>query len=284
MPSLMRAEHDTCGNEKSAGVVLCLVLLLLPFLSACSPLGHRMEEIVATAHLQESRLRGNQFELLALERKTAQGDLHVYIEGDGRPWTGGGTRISSDPTPRQPNALHLMASDPKGALYLGRPCYFGSAGTPPCEPRLWTFERFGETVVSAMSDALNTWAGQHPGQKITLIGYSGGGVLALLIAERLPSVQRVVAVSAPIDHRRWTELHDYTPLYGSINPGEMKRWRTDVERVFIFGGKDANVPAAIFSPLAARLINASVVILPEQDHDCCEENAWLQILQSGIGD
>ncbi|CAL1241117.1 protein of unknown function [Candidatus Methylocalor cossyra] len=46
----------------------------------------------------------------------APSTLHVYLEGDGRPWQ---TRwhIAEDPTPREPVMLRLMARDHQAALY-----------------------------------------------------------------------------------------------------------------------------------------------------------------------
>lgn len=279
MPSREGCYPSARRSTPPAGAFLLLVYCLLSLLSGCSTLESRMETIAAAAHLEQRRIPGNDFELFALERRRANDDIHIYIEGDGRPWTGGGTRISIDPTPRQPSALELMADDPLGQLYLGRPCYFGSANSAPCESRLWTYERYGETVVAAMTEALRKWAMGHAHGRITLIGYSGGGVLALLIAERLPSIHRVVAIATPVDHKRWTQVHDYTPLYGSINPAEQSEWRANVERIFIFGENDDNVAPKIFAPLAARISNARIIILPKEGHDCCRHEAWHDTLQ-----
>ena len=63
----------------------------------------------------------------------ASATLHVYLEGDGRPWLDGGTRVAADPTPRDALALRLMQRDGSPSLYLGRPCHF-IADDPHCAP------------------------------------------------------------------------------------------------------------------------------------------------------
>lgn len=280
MPSTEGLHRCTRSQRQAAGCIFFLACsLLLLTVTGCSPLGNRLETLATTAHLQQRWIEGGPFKLLALERTDTSADIDIYIEGDGRPWSGGGTRISSDPTPRKPSALELMSADPLGQLYLGRPCYFGTADSPSCESRLWTFDRYGETVVAAMTDALQKWSATHSNGRITLIGYSGGGVLALLIAERLPAIQRVIAIATPVDHERWTKLHDYTALYGSINPAELVNWRPHVERIFIFGADDDNVPPAVFAPLAARIKDARIIVLPDEGHDCCQKETWQRALQ-----
>ena len=66
--------------------------------------------------------------------------LHVYLDGDGSPWTG--REPTDDPTPRNPLVLRLMALDAAPRIYLGRPCYHGLANAPRCTPALWTTRRY----------------------------------------------------------------------------------------------------------------------------------------------
>ena len=51
-------------------------------------------------------------------------------------------------------------------------------------------------------------------REVTFVGYSGGGVLAVLIAERLDNVAGVITVGANLDTDAWTEHHGYLPLTG----------------------------------------------------------------------
>ena len=56
-----------------------------------------------------------------------------------------------------------------------------------------------------------------PPRSVVLIGYSGGGVLAVLIAPQVPG-SAVVTIAANLDVEAWARWHQYTPLSGSLNP------------------------------------------------------------------
>lgn len=212
-------------------------------------------------------LEGQGFRLAAAERPGDGESLTVFIEGDGRPWIDGGRRVSDDPTPRRTPMLQRFLEAPAPALYLGRPCYFGMGPEALCHPALWTFSRYSARVVAAMTSGLLAWLDRRPGQpQVTLIGHSGGGVLALLLAERLPQANRVIAYATPVDIDRWSRLHGFTPLFDSLNPAEKNTWRSDVQRSLIFGGEDRQVPPAAFVDAAERIPGAVVIVVPGGDH------------------
>ena len=99
--------------------------------------------------------------------------------------------------------LELMSLDHAPSLYLGRPCYFGMARQPPCEPQYWTTLRFSESVVASMAAALKAAVGSMVEQGFVLIGHSGGGTLAMLLAQRLDRVQSVVTIAGNLDIEAW---------------------------------------------------------------------------------
>lgn len=260
--------------------------LLLAGLSGCAglpppaPVEDSAHAFAMTHGIQAGWSRGSGFE----HRVFWQGDLasaprvHVYLEGDGRPWSGR-FRVSADPTGRDPLALRLMARDPNPALYLGRPCYHGQAAAPGCDPARWTSARYGEPVVASLVAALNTWLPPSAGQAITLIGYSGGGVLALLMAERLTQVDEVVTLAANLDVAAWTAWHGYSPLRDSLNPAHRPPLPRRIRQLHLIGARDRQVPPAtqqgffITQPLAEQRV------LPGFDHRCCWVEQWPGLLE-----
>lgn len=211
-------------------------------------------------------LPGGAFPLHALERTGSGTHARVFIEGDGRPWRAGGRIIADDPTPRKTPMLDWMLHTPAPALYLGRPCYFRQTA-PDCHPMLWTYARYSQTVVDSMHSALRHWLEQHPHiEELTLTGHSGGGVLALLLAERIPQVRSVLAIAAPVDIDAWADLHGYGRLFGSTNPASQTQWRTDVTRLLVFGQKDAQVPPDVFAAAASKIPGAQVRIVEGAEH------------------
>ena len=167
-----------------------------------------------------------------------------------------------------------MARDPAPSLYLGRPCYHAAS---PCDPRAWTLERYSEQVVDSLVQALRQLA--TPEQPLALIGYSGGGTLALLMAERLPRVVAVVTVAGNLDPDAWTALHDFTPFSGSENPAHRPPLPARVRELHFAGERDRVVPADLVREAAARRPGAIVEVVPGASHAEGWEAFWPTALE-----
>jgi hypothetical protein len=255
----------------------------LPPLAGCGTPSGRVFAAAAEFGFQPLALEGGRFRLegffkpaQARERET----LHVYLEGDGTPWETR-WRIADDPTPRDPVMLRLMALDPGPALYLGRPCYYGHARDPGCSPELWTGRRYGPEVVGGMEAGLRGFLGRHGYRRLALLGHSGGGALALLLAPRFPETRIVATLAGNLDTDAWVAYHGYAPLSGSFNPAAVNSG--DIEEYHYLGAEDRVIPAKVFGPIARRRSPARTVILPKFDHTCCWGDIWETIL-NGLAD
>ena len=277
---MSRLKSTLAGLLPPVFLSFLLVFSVGGLVAGCAGSQARFESLRDSASLRQEVVSAQGFRLLLLERSRLieqGGHVHVYIEGDGRPWVAGGEVVAADPTPRKPMALELLVQDERAALYLGRPCYFVGVGDAVCSPQWWTSQRYSERVVQAMADALADWLARRPAiNSVSLVGYSGGGVLAMLLGERVPQVRRVVSIVAPLDHERWTALHGYSPLAGSLNVASARHWRPDVVRQAIFGAEDKNVPAAAM--LHALPPGTEVLVLPGMAHECCGDQTWTSIL------
>jgi len=215
--------------------------------------------------------------------------LTIYLDGDGRPFVSP-TRVARDPTGQDALTLALVAANPGPAVYLARPCYNGMSyhGTSDngishqamslyCDPRLWTTARYGETVVSAMTSAIETLMARNQPLETVLIGYSGGGVLAVLIAERLQGIDAVVTIAANLDLAAWTELHGYSPLSASLDPARLPGYRP-VPQLHYAGSIDHNVPPALQLRFAERMPTAEFRTIEGFDHRCCWAASWAERL------
>jgi len=209
--------------------------------------------------------------------RSAAGDLlHVYLEGDGTPWTGAGVP-AADPTPHDPLMLRLIGLDPAPSLYLARPCYDRHREDPGCAPDLWTDRRYGPVVVGALDQALRAFAAAHGYRGVVLLGHSGGGTLAMLLAARLPGVRAVVTIAANADIDLWADQHDYPRLAGSLNP--VRDGPARVPEWHWLGGQDRQVPAQQMFPVLARRSCARVNVAADFDHRCCWESLWPRVLR-----
>ena len=245
----------------------------------CSQSLQRTGALEEAAGREQSIVMGDPFRHLVYRQGNGHksSPINVYLEGDGLPWVTR-TRVARDPTPRTPVALHLMARDRGAALFIGRPCYHGLAGSPDCSPWLWTHGRYSEDVVRSMTAALRRSLGADNNREVTLIGYSGGGALAMLIAARLEQVRSVVTIAANLDINAWADHHGYSRLFGSLNPATQSPLPAKIRQIHLAGELDVRVPARLSEQAVARQPNARFIVIPRFDHVCCWEHAWPTIL------
>jgi hypothetical protein len=207
--------------------------------------------------------------------------LHVYIEHDGTPWIDNRV-VADDPTPRTPFALELMGRDRGPRLLLGRPCYFEPE--PACTPLLWTHRRYSPEVIASMVAALRGFLSQHRYRQVLLIGYSGGGTIAWLMAAQMPDTAGVVTVAANLDIDAWTRIHGYSAMEGSLNPASLPQLSSAiVVQVNYFGGRDQNVPPSVTRSFARSHPEAMEVEIAEFDHVCCWIERWPGLLERAVG-
>ncbi len=250
--------------------------------TGCSlPREARFTDIATRAGFESGTVTSGEYELRFYKRQTAAdpNKLTIYLEGDGSPWATPSI-VARDPTARRPTALELMSHDPGNTLYLARPCYH-QPEAPGCPPRMWTDGRYSELVVDTMADAIRSLtdsSGSSP--DIRLVGFSGGGVLAVLLAERVPRVTEVVTLAANLDTEGWTRFHRYSKLGSSLNPAARAPLPEHIHQLHLFGGEDANVPPHLARPFAEKQQNAVVAVVPDFDHQCCWEAAWSKVLAS----
>lgn len=254
-------------------------LALLLALQGCLSGSQRIDAQAEAAGLSRSVVAGRDFHHViyanALSRDAAARRLVVYLDGDGRPWGSSGLQPAADPTTRKPLALQLLARTPAPGIYVSRPCY-QQLNDPKCEAAVWTSERYSTSVVDSLVAAIRSFSAARPPAEIVLIGYSGGGVLATLVAERLENVAAVVTIAANLDIDAWTQYHGYLPLSGSLNPATSEfdhAWR----EMHLQGKDDAVVPAATTVRYFARYPAARQQQFEGFSHVCCWVERWADI-------
>lgn len=236
------------------------VLALLTLgLTACVSAADRTAELrtkAAERGFVGQVLPAEQFDLQTfLRTRTGAGTvLRVYIEGDGFAWVRR-TEPSVDPTPRDALVFRLAASDPAPAVaYLGRPCqYTGGIRARGCDVRFWTSHRLSEMVVAAVDDALDQIKRQSGATQLELVGYSGGGGLAVLVAARRQDVAAIHTLAGNLDINEFARLHQVTPMIGSMNPADVATSVAEIPQWHAFGSTDTIVPGAVVHAYARRI-------------------------------
>lgn len=260
---------------------LIFLLGLTLQMAGCATLAQRMDERAVALGYRRLVVSGDSFEHVAyIKQGQAGAVLHVYLEGDGTPWARKHL-AAFDPTPRKPVMLALMALDTLPSVYLGRPCYHGFNKAIGCTPDLWTGARYSEAVVASMAAALTQLADGY--QSVILIGYSGGGTLAMLLAERFAKTRMVVTIAANLDTERWAALHG-EQLPGSLNPARRPPLPAHIKQQHFAGGEDDNVPPALIRDAVAHQPGVRFKMFEKLNHGCCWQAVWPEILDTLIMD
>lgn len=210
----------------------------------------------------------------------------IYIEGDGAAWHS--RQIPpSDPTPKNPIAAYLAQADPHFFVaYLGRPCmYLQAEQLKQCSAELWSDARFGSDALALSNQAIDDLIAyikergllDSPKRySLNLVGYSGGGVLAALVAAQRADVACLVTLASPLDIEVWAKLQKVAPLAKSFNPAYPDAKLSQVRQMHWFGAQDRVVPPQAigryrnWNPLVER--DQVIQILPNFNH----RNYWIR--------
>ncbi len=258
-----------------------LAVLLMLLLAACA--SSRTTEgpnLAQSAGWQWEILSAGSFELAAATApRHGTGTLVVYLEGDGFAYVHP-SQPSSNPTPTDPVALRLALAHPGQAAvaWLGRPCQY----TLPdharnCSVRTWTSGRYAPEVVASLSSAIDILKDRAKADHLVLVGYSGGGALAVLLAAKRHDVSGVVTVVANLDLGYWTKRDGLSPLSDSLDPADVAAQVAAIHQVHYAGGKDKVVGADVTRSFLQRLPKgapAQIVVQESFDHRCCWAETW----------
>jgi len=273
---MIRASPFANARQLPAWPLLLCALLATP---ACTLAPPRIDSQAAAHGLTKLKLSGTAFFHASYFNEGDGGNtLHVYLEGDGRPWINE-TKVAEDPTSNEVISFDLMTLDGAPRLLLGRPCYFGTLQEGPCHPSLWTTRRYSETVVKSMVVALQYFLERHPYEHIIFIGHSGGGTLAMLMAPYFNAETKgVVTVAGNLDVAGWATLHHYTPLSGSLDPSKEPPLPNHIKQLHLAGAKDSRIPVWLIDRAVETQPTAELEIVPGADHNCCWKDYWPNVV------
>jgi hypothetical protein len=265
-----------------------LTLLLSCLLIAC---GHieKTEDLAKIHGFTKQLIRGGDFQLTTYQKILEPNQDYVfYIEGDGRPIIKG-QFISDDPTPKAQTLFNLASIDTRpNIIYMARPCQYTPKNlNPKCyNSKYWTDLRMGSEVTLAMFDAIETISDKH---NYSLIGYSGGGGMAILIARNNPKVKDIITIAGNLDINAFNNYHkvkpklaglDPIPMNGSLNPIDYAKETKNITQLHLVGEKDIIVPEFIALNFT-KASNSNYVkykVIPNVSHRYGWNKIWSKIL------
>jgi pimeloyl-ACP methyl ester carboxylesterase len=223
------------------------------------------------------------FHLAGLLKSGPPGEpLVVYLEGDGRAIIH--DRASSDPTPKNAQSLDLALLDPSpSVLYLARIGQFMPAYARPVYRDYWSDKRLAPEVVNAASVAIDQAKAQVGAKSIHLVGYSGGGGLAALLAESRSDVLSLVTIAGLLDIDWWVETRGYRPLFGSLNPAANKSKISQLPQIHFYGVDDKVIPPEMSQVFASQVAftNLKRVGVKSNHYDSWTSN-WRTLLDKYV--
>lgn len=202
----------------------------------------------------------------------------VYIEGDGFSWIDRHT-ISPNPTPKNPLSLKLAALDTTPTVfYLARPCqYVDLSKEQNCTNAYWTNARFAPEIIESYDQILNTLKQRYDSKGFHLVGFSGGGAIAVLLAARRADIKSVRTIAGNLDH---VALHKYkkvSPLTASLDPIAVAEKINHIPQIHFSGREDTTVPqwvAKNFARAAHAPDCVKIQIIPGVEHSKGWEDVW----------
>lgn len=259
-------------------VIFCSLVI-----SACAPaLTARVknaENIGKNNGFTQKLVKGGDFWLTTFQRITDQNKPFVfYLEGDGDAFLKYGG-LTENPTPQYQFVLKLASLDNRpNIVYIARPCQYTPMDiNPKCSPAYWSDRRMSEEVVASVNDVIETLA---KGQGVSLVGYSGGGGIAVLVAARNKHVRDVVTLAGNLDHISFNRHHKKRPMIGSLNPIDYATGINNVPQLHLSGGEDTIVPPFIADKYV-KASNSTCVhqeIYARASHQSGWERVWKEIL------
>lgn len=259
-----------------ASYALGIALTTTVALSACAPTGSdarpKTTALAASKGFREHIIPTSRFDFYALERISSPvKSVRIFIEGDGNAWL---TRSqpSPDPTPLKPTMLDIALEDSSAnVIYLARPCQYVSG--KHCNTGVWTGAQFAEQQIAAINDAINI----YKGRPIELVGYSGGGAVAMLIAARRTDIASIRTIAGNINTSYFTTFHKVTPLSGSLNPWDQRLSNFRIPQIHFSGAQDKIVPPSLAEDYQSSLPaeNCSrVMTVPGAEHASGWKEQW----------
>lgn len=266
------------------------LLLLLLLISACSSSFEVSpalisDQIAAKAKLQKAIIPTSHFLILTYGKfQDASHELVVYIEGDGFAWKNR-YELSADPTPLRPLVLTLATLDHRrNVLYLSRPCQYETLRQDArCHPKFWSGQRFSPLVVESLLQAILTF--QRKGQKLILVGFSGGANLAAILASKLQNVYGLITVAGNLDHEGLHRFHQVSPLQGSLNALDFTKQLQNIPQRHFLGSRDEIIPSFILKNFLKNLSPGPCVLfssIEDVGHEEGWEERWPSLVRTAL--
>lgn len=265
-----------------------IALLFIPLLlSSCvSSIETRVEEAdkVASINKFEKKLvKAGDFVITTYQRVSDKDSPYVfYIEGDGS-ISIGHYAIADNPTPSKVMLFKLATLDTRpNIVYIARPCQYTPVElNPNCNQAYWTDKRMAEEVIESTNIVINSI---HNGNPASLVGFSGGGGVAILVAARNKHIKDIITIAGNLDIENFSKHHGIYALKESLNPIDYAIKINNIPQLHISGSKDKIVPSKIMHGYVKASSSDCIQqkIFPNITHTKGWDKVWQDVLKINL--
>jgi dienelactone hydrolase len=273
-------------NHQLLRAVFIAAIFLISACSSLPPVSDRIQsadQLAKSAGFKKQLITTDVFNLVSYQKisNTSNDVLVVYIEGDGSAWKNG-SLPSDDPTPTNPLALGLAVQDMRPAVaYLSRPCQFTGMPSRGCSESVWTDARFSLAVINSSNQAIEILKKQYQSKELILVGYSGGGAVASLVAAQRNDIKQLVTVAGNLDTVAWVKYFGLNPLAGSLNPADKAKQLGTLKQTHLIGENDQVIPLVVTESYMNKLPtpnNAKLIEIKGYGHTCFWVRDWPNLI------
>ncbi|MCC8484105.1 MAG: alpha/beta hydrolase [Rickettsia endosymbiont of Labidopullus appendiculatus] len=205
-----------------------------------------------------------------------------YIEGDGS-ISIGQYAIADNPTPSKVMLFKLATLDTRpNVVYIARPCQYTPVElNPNCNQVYWTDKRMAEEVIESINIVINSINNDKPA---SLVGFSGGGSVAILVAARNKHIKDIITVAGNLDIKNFSKHHKVYGLKKSLNPIDYAIKINNIPQLHISGSKDKIVPSSIMHGYIKASSSNCIQqkIFPNITHTKGWDKVWQDVLKINI--
>lgn len=266
---------------------LLVPFIFIIFITGCSrniptleQRNSNLDDIIKDQNYKKQTIGTKYFDIFTVQDTNSQcKNINAYIEGDGLSWITRSIR-SDDPTPLNPVALKLMKQDESDCkIYLARPCQYVHGKS--CEVKYWTSHRFNSKVIKSYDELLSKLKEKYKNDTFTLIGYSGGAAIASLSASKRDDISTLVTVAGNLNVKLWTDMKNFSPLYGSLDPIDFTQNLQDIKQYHLIGTKDRVIPQEILFSYMGKFSKKENIKYKqiEATHSCCYEEEFKKLIK-----
>ncbi len=229
-----------------------IIVIAFFLLSSCfndpNYIRHKTVSLAKDSGFVEKIYHNYNFKIFTLQKiKNPKLPIRVYLEGDGKAYIN--SRLPSiNPTPRSYFFVNLMFEDDyPNIIYIARPCQYFKDDSK-CDIQYWTINRFSQEIINSVNEVLKNFKDKE----LELVGYSGGGQIALQLASKdnNKNIINIRTIAGNLDPDEFTNIHQVSKLeFAKLDFNRLSK----IPQVHFVGTYDDIVPSSVSSRYIDKL-------------------------------